>query len=113
MLSRIFALFGRKKPIETEIETEVEIPARIGERAAAYKDATIKLASGQKLRAIAVDYDERGARLRFPGHQSWSGNAHVSINGFCSFRAAKVAWNDGTDIGLQFIETPADLTPTG
>ncbi|MEM6411752.1 MAG: hypothetical protein AAF683_09475 [Pseudomonadota bacterium] len=104
MISRILELTGLKKPIETDSKADTDTPARIGERAAAYKDATIKLKSGQRLRAIAVDFDDQGARLRFQGHQSWTGDVLVSINGFCNFRTARVAWHDGTDVGLQFVE---------
>lgn len=108
MLSSLLKVFGSRKAPDEELVVEAEVPSRAGEREPAYKDATIRLESGQKLRAIAVDFDEKGARLRFTGHQSLSDTLAVSINGFCRMRQARVAWYDGADVGLAFIGQPAD-----
>ncbi|MEO0882159.1 MAG: PilZ domain-containing protein [Pseudomonadota bacterium] len=105
MVTSLLKLLGLRQPAEDIPVTEAEIPSRNGERAPAYKDATIRLTGGLKLRAIAVDVDEQGARLRFTGHQSLTETVSVSINGFCRQRTARVAWSDGNDVGLQFVDT--------
>lgn len=107
MITSILTRLGLRSAPEEILEVEDETPVRTGQRAPAYKDATIRLTSGQKLRAIAVDFDEHGAKLRFTGHQSFTDTVSISINGFCQFRPARVAWQDGSDVGLEFLDTEA------
>ncbi|MEL7128825.1 MAG: hypothetical protein AAGK23_04700 [Pseudomonadota bacterium] len=96
-------LFGRSKTAPEPEEAEEQIPERIGDREPSFKYATIKLQSGARLKAIAVDLDSHGMRARFLSKESLSDIVHVSVNGVCSQQLARVAWRDQKDAGLQFI----------
>ncbi|MEO1476305.1 MAG: PilZ domain-containing protein [Pseudomonadota bacterium] len=104
MIGLLSKLFATRAPAHDEaLVLSEEVSERDGARAPSYKDTTIRTPGGQKLRAITVDVDEKGARVRFVGQQSLSGLVDVSINGVCRQRPAKVVWTDGHDIGLQFM----------
>ena len=93
----------KKEPVE-ELVLEAPVPERCGDRAPSFKDATVTLPGGQRLKAIAVDIDDKGARVRFIAHESLPPLVHVSINGICSNRQARIAWRDKKDAGLKFVD---------
>lgn len=98
-------LFGRHKSRrETEaLPTQPEPAQRDSERTPSFKDATVTTMTGQKLRAVAVDMDDHGARVRFLTKPDIGDKVKVSISGVCTQRLAKVMWRDRNDVGLRYI----------
>ncbi|MEL7481710.1 MAG: hypothetical protein AAGJ29_09110 [Pseudomonadota bacterium] len=102
------AVFGRDKRDKAVEDAEaLTIAERSGGRAPAFKDAVVTTDSGARVRAIALDFDPLGARVRFMSHPSFDGIVRLSINGVCKQRAARVAWRDNNDVGLQFLDDAA------
>lgn len=104
------SLLGGRKAVVAETAPEPAPPARDSERIPSFKDATVTTMSGEKWRAIAVDIDDHGARVRFMTQPAIGDKVRVSISGVCTLRLAKVMWRDRNDVGLRYV---MDTPPAG
>jgi len=97
----------RKTPSANDIAVETEQPAhgvRSAERRVLYREATLHLPMAVKISAVAMDISPLGARLRLSSKSRLPDDLFVTILDEVKKVRAKVAWQDGVDVGLEFID---------
>lgn len=81
---------------------------RSTERRMIYREAHLHLPEAVRIAAIAMDISPLGARIRLSRRCHLPSELEVTVLDEVKKERAKVAWIDGNDIGLEFINPNLD-----
>lgn len=77
---------------------------RSTERRPVYREAFLFLPEGVRVTAVAMDISPLGTRVRLAHHCRLPQVLEVTVLDAVKRKRARVAWRDGNDVGLEFLD---------